>query len=217
MSPDLPARTPASLPTPAPLGRGLLALAVAGALAGCTIVIGGPPTTSAPVTTPASVPPSTPATTSAPTTPAQTPTPTPSEPTPSESVPPSVAATGSIALYQNVSKHLTGTCQRVDEAATFSLRDSEPEFFEKADVTVRLDTQGRTVDLVTADFGEDSEGVAWKLTFDRSAGVKGASATLGVNVRTYKVSGKALVFEGASAKGQLTPFSIAVSCAVGEW
>jgi hypothetical protein len=70
---------------------------------------------------------------------------------------------------------------------------------------------------VTADFGEDSEGVAWKLTYDRSTGVKGASATLAVKAGTWKVSGKALVFEGASAKGQLTPFSVTVTCAAGDW
>jgi hypothetical protein len=216
VSPDLPARAPVAAPRPTLVGRGLLAAVVAGALTGCTIVISGPPTPSAPVTTPAttptvSIPPTTPPTS------AQPSTPTPSEPTPSESEPAAVTASGSIALYQNVSTHLDGTCQRVDDAATFTLRDSEPEFFEKADVTVALETGDRTVALVTADFGEDSEGVAWKLTYDRSAGVKGASATLAVKAGTWKVSGKALVFEGASAKGRLTPFSVSVTCAAGDW
>lgn len=153
------------------------------------------------------------------TTPAVTPsaTPTTASPTPTPSSQ-AVKATGRMNLYKNlVSKTLAGTCELKAGKPVVSLSDQKNDFFGTVDVTVTLATDGGAVSSINADFGEDSELITRKLSYQDSPRAEGSSAVLVTSGGTYTITGKAMMFEDAATTGSLIPFSITARCASGDW
>lgn len=176
-------------------------------LAGC--VPGGPTATSRPSTAV-----STSATPTDPVTPT-IPGGTTSTPTPTAA--PKVDAKGSLSLYMAVSNALSGTCTKVDGVPVLSLADEKNDFYGLVTVSVRLAGDARSVAAVNAELGEDSEGITRTLAFDGAKPASGTSAKLVVKGRQYAVTGKVLLTEAGATKGEVTPFSVTVTCAPGTW
>lgn len=185
------------------------AILVAAGLSGCALpgsaVAPPPPSPGVSVTTPAV----TPATAS--------PTPTTVSPTPTPSSP-AVKATGRMNLYKNlVSKTLAGTCELKAGKPVVTLADPKNDFFGTVDVVVTLAEDGGAVKSISADFGEDSELITRKLSYEDSPRAAGTSAVLVTSGGTYTITGKAMMFEDAATTGSLIPFSITAKCASGDW
>ncbi len=179
--------------------RVLLVPALAATLTGCSflgLTPGPSPTPSTPSAPTASVTPSSPTI---------TPTPTASP------TGPGIAATGTMYLYQNlVSKKFTGACQGSAAQPRLSITDPKNDFFETVQVEIALNA-GK-VTTMSAQFGEDSEGVKRRLEFNGASADPGSSAKATVTGATYKVTGKAMMYEDGIAT-DLTPFTVTVKCA----
>jgi len=194
-------------------GRGLIALALsASALAvpaGCAL--------NNPVTP-------TPSATASPSSPASTPTVTPSATTSAPSVPSattsattaSVKATGSLALFSDVSTSMTGTCQVVDGVPTITLTDGENDFFGTVEVTIRLNSGRDALASFVADLGEDSENIARQISYDASSPARGTSAKLVISGQTFQLAGQAANREDGKDAGTI-PYSIRARCSSPDW
>jgi hypothetical protein len=157
--------------------------------------------------------PSSPPTSAAPT--GSTNSATPSE-TPSNA---GVKATGSMAIFGEVSKALTGTCATGDSGPTIMLADNNNDFYGKVEATLVLDAAKKDLVGVTASFAEDSEGFAWELAYSSSETVKGTSAKLSTSGSTYTASGKLQSKETRKGKTrtEILPFTIVAKCAGTNW
>ncbi|MCA0295396.1 MAG: lipoprotein LpqH [Actinobacteria bacterium] len=163
-------------------------------------------TPSAPTRTPSSTATST-ATSSA----SQTATATPS--------PASVKASGSLTMYAEVTKKLTGTCGTKNGASTITLADHANDFYGTVDATIVLKAGKAAVDSVAVAFGEDSEGFTWKLSYDSAKTASGTSAKLASAGNTYTVSGKLKAVETRKGKTieEVLPFKVVAKCAGAQW
>ena len=97
------------------------------------------------------------------------------------------------------------------------LADVNNDFFGTVDLTVVLTPRAGAVSTLAGAFGEDSEGITRKLSFDAAKPAKGASAVLTSSGTTYRVAGKAMVYEDGAKNGSLLPFSITAKCANRAW
>lgn len=178
-------------------------------LAAC-VQAGGSDFTPKPIQT---ITPSSPPTSAAPT--GSTNSATPSE-TPSNA---GVKATGSMAIFGEVSKALTGTCATGDSGPTIMLADNNNDFYGKVEATLVLDAAKKDLVGVTASFAEDSEGFAWELAYSSSETVKGTSAKLRTSGSTYTASGKLQSKETRKGKTrtEILPFTIVAKCAGTNW
>ncbi len=178
-------------------------------LAAC-VQAGGSDFTPKPIQT---ITPSSPPTSAAPT--GSTNSATPSE-TPSNA---GVKATGSMAIFGEVSKALTGTCATGDSGPTIMLADNNNDFYGKVEATLVLDAAKKDLVGVTASFAEDSEGFAWELAYSSSETVKGTSAKLRTSASTYTASGKLQSKETRKGKTrtEILPFTIVAKCAGTNW
>lgn len=192
-------------------------------VAGCSLLPGGPTAsgpTDAPISSPAvtSEPSATPVETGG------TPSETPTSPASSQTPTPTVTATAKPAtakatmmLYENlVSDKLKGTCSTTTAGPGFKVSDKKNDFFETVDASAVLSGDRKTVTSLTADFGEDSEGVTRKLVYATPA-KSGETAVLTVSGKTFKISGKALMFENGARTGSLIPYSLSVTCSADAW
>lgn len=190
-------------------------------VAGCSLLPGGP-TSSGPTDAPISSP----ATTGE--TPSASPVETSSEAPPPTTAPSSVSSTptatakpasakATMSLYQNlVSDRLKGTCSTTAAGPTFTVSDKKNDFFETVDASAVLAADRKTVTSLTADFGEDSEGVTRKLVYSTPA-KGGETAVLAVSGKTFKISGQALMYENGARTGSLIPYSLSVTCSADVW
>lgn len=169
-------------------------------------------TTSTPASTPAATPTLTPATTAA-STPTATGTPSATL-TPSGK--PAVKATGSMSLYAEVTRSMTGRCQVVGGVPTLTLADHKNGFFQTVDVVVKLASGRKAVASLTAELGEDSELITRRISYDAAKPAKGTSAKLTVSGNTYKLSGKGQNLEDGRSAG-LIPYAITATCAGSGW
>lgn len=130
-----------------------------------------------------------------------------------------VKATGRMSLYKNlVSKKFSGSCALVDDLPTLSLADQNNDFFGTVSMAIVLEADQGAVRAVKASLGEDTEGITRRLVYQSSPKVKGTSANLVASGGTdFTVTGTAMVFEDASTKGTLIPFSVSVKCASADW
>ena len=178
-------------------------------LAAC-VQAGGSDFTPKPIQT---ITPSSPPTSAVPTTSTSSATPsvTPSRP--------GVKATGSMAIYAEVSKALTGTCATGDSGPTIMLADNNNDFYGKVEATLVLDAAKKNLVGVTVNFAEDSEGFAWELTYSSSETVKGTSAKLSTSGSTYTATGKLQSKETRKGKTrtEILPFTIVAKCAGTNW
>ena len=158
---------------------------------------------------------------SAPTTSAtQTPTQSATSASPSVTpTKPAVKASGTMSIYGEISKALTGTCQTVDGAPTITLADHANEFYKKVDLTAVLDATKKTAASVDVAFAEDSEGFAWTLSYSAAQPVAGTSAKVRVSGSTYTISGKLQAKETRKSKTitEVLPFTIVAKCAGTDW
>lgn len=139
-------------------------------------------------------------------------------PSPTGLTRPPVRATGQMTLFQNVvSKSFTGTCQHVNGDSQIKLADKKNPFFHTVAVSVMFDAETRAVSTVSAEFGEDNDGITRTMTYQASDRTKGASASASGSGATWTISGKSLIFEDRSVTGELIPFSIKVTCASATW
>lgn len=188
------------------LGGGLAVI-----LAAC-VQTGGPAFTPKPIETITPTP-KQPATSAAPTESS-----TPSEPSTTPASP-AVKATGTMAIFGEVSKALKGTCQTTDAGPTITLADKANEFYGTVATTVVLDPAKKAVVAVQATFEEDSEGFAWVLSYDSADPVAGTSAKLVKAGNTYTISGKLQSKETRKGKTrtEILPFTVVARCASAEW
>lgn len=129
---------------------------------------------------------------------------------------PAVKATGSLKLFADASKRLTGTCQTKAGAPTLTVADKKNDFFNTVDVVLVLAGGKKSVARVTIELGEDSELITRTLTYDAAKPVSGTSAKLTVNASTYKVTGRLANAENGTAAGTM-PVVLTVACASGSW
>lgn len=157
--------------------------------------------------------------------PSPTPRPTPASTTPSPTATPSrtptkpaAKGTGSMTLFSNaVSNAFVSTCKTAKGSPTIVLTDNNNDFFGTVDVTLVLNSAASAVASIDGVFGEDSEGITRKLAFAAARPAKGASAVLTKSGMTYKVVGKAMVYEDGAKQGSLIPYSITAKCASSDW
>ena len=125
-------------------------------------------------------------------------------------------ASGSLALYGDVSSKLTGTCEVVDGVPTVDLADHDNEFFGTVDLVIELNPGRDAVESLTVDLGEDSEFVERRITYNAESPANGTSARLAVSGTTYELSGKAENVEDGQDVGTI-PFTITATCASTDW
>lgn len=190
-----------------------VAVAAAGGLA-VMLAACAPSASSTPTPTPTVMSSSVPTATPPPSSP--TASSTPSSPTSTPSVNPVVKATGSLALYADVSSTLTGTCHVVDGVPTLELADHSNEFFGTVDVVIELSPERDAVASLTADLGEDFEQIERRISYDAEKPAKGTSTKLTVSGSTYKLTGKAKNVEEGKDAGTI-PFAITATCAGSDW
>lgn len=144
-----------------------------------------------------------------------TPTPTPT-PTPTAKA---VKATGSMAIFMEVSDALAGTCATKGSAPTITLADHSNEWYQTVDATVVLDANRKKVAGVDVAFGEDSEGFHWQLSYSAAKPARGTSAKLTASGTDWKVTGKLTAKQTRKGKSrtEVLPFTITARCAAAEW
>jgi hypothetical protein len=138
--------------------------------------------------------------------PSQTPTPSPSVVT--------AKATGSMKLYANeVSSRFSGTC-KISDTIKIAVGDHANDFYGTVDVTVVLDSEATKVGSMLAVFGEDSEGITRKISYNGDAPAKGTSAKLVAAGQRYQISGSGLATETRNGKDstRLIPYSLDLTC-----
>jgi hypothetical protein len=185
-------------------------LSACSALGGNSSATGGPQVSVTSVTPSPTPTPSASRTPSATVTPTRTPASTPSKP--------AAKGTGSMTLFSNaVSNAFVSTCTTVKGSPTIVLTDNNNDFFGTVDLTLVLNFAASAVASIDGEFGEDSEGITRKLAFSAARPAKGASAVLTTTGMTYKVAGKAMVYEDGAQQGSLIPYSITAKCASVDW
>lgn len=206
--------------TPLHVTKAIAVASLAASLSACSWLGGDWSATGGPQVSVTSLPPSptpTPSASSTPSatiTPTRTPTSTPTS-TPSK---PAAKGTGSMTLFSNaVSNAFVSTCRTAKGLPTIVLTDNNNDFFGTVDLTLVLNPAARAVALIDGEFGEDSEGITRKLAFSAARPAKGASAVLTTSGMTYKVAGKAMVYEDGAKQGSLVPYSITAKCASVDW
>ena len=129
---------------------------------------------------------------------------------------PAVKATGSLKLFANASKKLTGSCPNKAGAPTLTVADKKNDFFQTVDVTLVLTAGKKSVASITIDLGEDSELITRKLTYNAGQPASGTSAKLAVRGATYTVAGTLASAENGSPAGTM-PVILTVACAGTSW
>lgn len=129
---------------------------------------------------------------------------------------PAVKATGSLKLFADASKKLTGSCQNKAGVPTLSVADKKNDFFNTIEVVLTLAGGRKTLSGLTIELGEDSELITRRLTFDAAKPAAGTSAKLTVNANTYQVTGKLANAEDGTAAGTM-PVTLKVTCAGSNW
>lgn len=195
-------------------GRTALALAAgtATALTGCakTPPLLDPPASAVPASPSAS--PVEPAP-SEPVPPSGTPSATPPE-TPSST--PGVTATGSLTLYREASKAMTGSCRTSSGIPTLTVADRTNEFFGSVDATLLLSERRTTVAKLTIALGEDSELVTRTLTYDAANPGADTSVDLTGKGSAFVVSGKLTSTENGKVAGTI-PVKLTIECSGRDW
>ena len=155
------------------------------------------------------------ATGGAPSSPAAPPTPSGA---PSSRTPATGKASASMKLYTNeVSSRFTGTCTAGD-TITIAVADRANDFYGTVDLTVVLDAAATKVASMTAIFGEDSEGITRRISYDGTAPAKGTSAELTAAGQRYQLSGTGLAVETRDGKdsSRPIPYSLDLTCTIGS-
>lgn len=129
---------------------------------------------------------------------------------------PSVKATGSLRLFADASKKLTGTCQNKAGVPTLSVADKKNDFFNTIEVVLTLAGGKKTLTSLTIELGEDSELITRTLTYDAAKPAAGTSAKLTVSASAYQVTGKLANAEDGTAAGTM-PVTLKVTCAGSSW
>lgn len=194
-----------------------VAAGIAATLAGCAKT---PPALDPTMTASPVAPPSTPTATES-GTPAESGTPSASgTPTSTGSATasstPGVKATGSLTLYSEASKKLTGTCRTQSDVPTLAVADRSNDFFGSIDATVGLSARRTTVSKLTIALGEDSELVTRTLSYDAAKPAKGTSVELTGKGSTFTVKGKVTNTENGKVAGTM-PVKLTITCASGSW